>query len=61
MPRVEVMDGRKESKMDPIHIRDVGKGGEGGRESVMNPFLNPEQTRAITAPHLATLKATHSS
>ena len=36
-----VSDGRKERKMDPIHIRDVGKRRRRG-ESVMNPsFLNP--------------------
>ena len=33
----------------------------GGEGSVMNPFLNPGQTRVITAPHQASSKATHSS
>jgi hypothetical protein len=37
------------------------KGGGGGEGSVMNPFLNPGQTRVITAPHQASSKATHSS
>jgi hypothetical protein len=48
----------KERKMDPIHIRDVGGGGQGGGEivcyeSVVSQSLTQTNTSVIAAPNQA--------